>query len=137
MLQALPAAHLVLQLPPQSTSVSVPFFTPSVQVGTWQMLPVQTPLMQSPGPPQPPPSMQGPQFEPQSTPVSVPFLTLSEQVAVAHLPPVQTRLSQSEFAPQSLPSAHLLQVAPPQSTSLSSLVFVWSSQFGTHVVPEH
>jgi hypothetical protein len=30
--------------PPQSTSVSAPFLTPSEQVGAWQMLPVQTPL---------------------------------------------------------------------------------------------
>jgi hypothetical protein len=32
------------QLPPQSTSVSSPFFTASLQVGTWQVPPLQTRL---------------------------------------------------------------------------------------------
>src|SRR5262245_3265565 len=40
----LPSAHLVGHEPPQSMSVSVPFFTPSTQVGAWQMFPVHTPL---------------------------------------------------------------------------------------------
>jgi len=30
--------------PPQSRSVSMPFFTPSVHLGAWQMAPMQTPL---------------------------------------------------------------------------------------------
>ena len=34
-------------MPPQSTSVSVPFLTPSVQAGAAQTLTVQTPLAQS------------------------------------------------------------------------------------------
>jgi hypothetical protein len=36
------------QLPPQSTSVSSPFFTPSLHVGAWQPPTVHTPLAQSP-----------------------------------------------------------------------------------------
>jgi len=45
--QALPARQLFAATPPQSRSVSVPFFTPSESVGTWQMLPVQIWLVQS------------------------------------------------------------------------------------------
>jgi hypothetical protein len=43
-LQVLPLAHLVAQLPPQSTSLSEPFFTLSSQAGFWQVLFEQTPL---------------------------------------------------------------------------------------------
>jgi hypothetical protein len=82
----LPSAHLFAgaQEPPQSTSVSVPFFTVSLQAGTWQMPPVQTPLAQSPAPPQTLPSAHlfaGAQEPPQSTSVSVPFFTVSLQPA--------------------------------------------------------
>jgi hypothetical protein len=31
-------------LPPQSTSVSTPFLVVSLQAGTWQIFPLQTPL---------------------------------------------------------------------------------------------
>jgi hypothetical protein len=47
---ALPSAQVGQEAPPQSTSVSVPFLTlsrPPVHFGTWQMPPVQTPLVQS------------------------------------------------------------------------------------------
>src|SRR5438045_9657411 len=48
------------QLPPQSTSVSVPFFTVSLHVGAAQVVPLQTPLAQSapvvPPPPAAPPA---------------------------------------------------------------------------------
>jgi hypothetical protein len=48
--QALPFRHLVLQSgPPQSLSVSLPFFTKSVQIGAEQRLLVQTPSLQSEG----------------------------------------------------------------------------------------
>jgi hypothetical protein len=66
--------------PPQSTSVSLPFFMPSVQVGFWQMLPTQTPLWQSEPKLQSPPFGQPVQPPPQSTPVSLPFSMPSEQV---------------------------------------------------------
>jgi hypothetical protein len=39
--QAAPAAH-ALQVPPQSMSVSLPFFTLSLHAGNWQTLEVQT-----------------------------------------------------------------------------------------------
>jgi hypothetical protein len=46
-----PSAHFLLsdatQLPPQSRSVSVPFFFPSPQFGAWHTRPVQTWLSQS------------------------------------------------------------------------------------------
>src|SRR5207253_2195365 len=70
--------------PPQSTPVSVPFLTPSLQVGAWHVT-LQTPFWQSLAAPQatpvpqvlPSPTQSTP---PQSTPVSLPFLTPSLQV---------------------------------------------------------
>jgi hypothetical protein len=61
-------------------SVSVPFFTPSVQVAVWQTLPWQTPDWQSWAVVQPPASGQAAQDPPQSVSVSVPFFTISVQV---------------------------------------------------------
>ena len=40
----LPLAHGGQLPPPQSISLSVPFCTPSLHVGAWQDLPMQTPL---------------------------------------------------------------------------------------------
>jgi hypothetical protein len=40
--QPLPVAHFVAQVPPQSTSVSLPFLTVSVQLAFWQTLEVHT-----------------------------------------------------------------------------------------------
>jgi hypothetical protein len=54
------------QVPPQSTPVSVPFFTPSVHEGGWQMFALQTALTQSTGYAQPSASAHGPQLPPQS-----------------------------------------------------------------------
>jgi hypothetical protein len=81
-LHTLPAAH-ALQLPPQSTSVSVPFFTVSVHVAAWHLSgePEHTPLWQSDGTRHVLAFAHLPQLEPpQSMSVSVPFLTLSEHV---------------------------------------------------------
>jgi hypothetical protein len=75
-----PSAHLVLHDPPQSVSVSLPFFTKSVHVAPWHTPVVQTPLAQSPAPAQPWPVVHLGQLEPQSLSVSVPFLTASVQV---------------------------------------------------------
>ena len=82
-LQSLPSAQRFVgaQEPPQSTSVSVPFLTTSRQVGTWQMLLMQTPLVQSDEAPQSLPSLHlVEQLPPQSTSVSVPFFAESVQV---------------------------------------------------------
>jgi hypothetical protein len=45
--QPFPLAHWVLQVPPQSTSVSLPSFTPSVQFAVAQRPPMQAPPVQS------------------------------------------------------------------------------------------
>src|SRR5690554_632885 len=58
------------QLPPQSTSVSLPLCTPSLQLGAWQMPFVHTLLWQSMAPKQPAPSGHAWQPPPQSTSVS-------------------------------------------------------------------
>ena len=47
-MQVLPTAHLAAQEPPQSVSVSLPFFTVSLQLGAWQVT-LQTLLEQSLG----------------------------------------------------------------------------------------
>jgi hypothetical protein len=65
--------------PPQSTSDSVPFFTPSVHVAVWQMFEVHTPLWQSAATAHPFLSAHGEQLPPQSTSVSVPFWAPSVQ----------------------------------------------------------
>jgi hypothetical protein len=67
--------------PPQSTSVSAPFFTLSVQLADWQMLPTQTPLWQSPPTLHVLPAAHfGHEAPPQSMSVSVPFFTVSVQL---------------------------------------------------------
>ena len=78
-----PAVHWAGQLPPQSTSVSSPFFTKSVQLAAWQTFRLHTPVVQSEGALQPLPGGQGAQPPPpQSMSVSVPFCTPSEQPAI-------------------------------------------------------
>src|SRR6266487_303186 len=95
--------------PPQSLSDSVPFSTPSMHVGFWQMLVVHTPLEQSAA------SLHafiGAQAThappPQSTSVSVPFLTLSAQPAFWQTFVVQTPFWQSVPVAHPLPAAHRL-----------------------------
>jgi len=68
------------QLPPQSTSVSVPFCTPSLQSGAAQVPPEQTRLVQSIPTLQPEPGSQGGHGPPQSGPVSPPFCWSSVQL---------------------------------------------------------
>lgn len=82
------AAHFVVQVvpPPQSVSVSVPFFTPSGHFGTWQVLavvPEHTPDWQSSATAQTLPFAQGAHGEvpPQSTSDSPWFLVTSEQLS--------------------------------------------------------
>jgi hypothetical protein len=75
-----PAAHWVGQDPPQSTSVSVPLRTPSVQLGAWQVDPMQEPESQSLPEAQCSPWVQRlGQLPPQSTSLSEPFAAPSEQ----------------------------------------------------------
>ena len=79
----MPAAHLPHVAPPQSTSVSLPFFTPSEQLAPWHVsgVPEHTPLWQSEPALHVLPAAHLPQLAPpQSTSVSVPFLTKSVQL---------------------------------------------------------
>src|SRR6476469_3784351 len=100
-----PSMHFGLPAPPQSTSVSAPFFTPSVFVGAWHTLSVHTPLAQS--------AAAAHFFEsshflqvapPQSTSVSSWFAVLSSHFAGWHVPAAeQILLSQSAGFVHSLP----------------------------------
>src|SRR5262245_9674931 len=76
-LQPFSKPHFTGQLPPQSTSVSVPFVTPSSHVGTWQSSSMQTPLLQSWAVTHAFVSAHGAQLPPQSTSVSSSFCTPS------------------------------------------------------------
>jgi hypothetical protein len=97
----MPLPQLPQLAPPQSMPVSVPFFTPSEQRGTWHTPPVHTPLVQSPANAQVTPLAHGEQLPPpQSTPVSVPFFTPSVHTGARHTPPEHTRFVQSVALPQ-------------------------------------
>src|SRR2546430_11314510 len=78
--QPLPMAHLFGQLPPQSTSVSVPFLIPSVQLACTQLPLTQWPDAQSESLPQEPPILHAGQAPPQSTSVSFWFFVPSAQL---------------------------------------------------------
>jgi hypothetical protein len=119
-MQNIPAGHALHTAPPQSMPVSLPFFTPSVQVGGAQMPLVHTREVQSAAIAHCFPGAQAGQTEPpQSTSVSVPFLTPSAQIGLAHTPALHTRDAQSSFTLQSLPGAQGAQEGPPQSMSVS------------------
>src|SRR5205823_1848898 len=95
------------QPPPQSTSVSAPFFTLSMQPGATHIPLVHTPLAQSIPVLQPlPPSHLLGQLPPQSMSVSSPFFAPSVQDGVWHIPPVHTALLQSAALPHILPMSH-------------------------------
>jgi hypothetical protein len=126
------APHFGSQLPPQSTSVSVPFLRPSKHASLTQRIVValQTPEAQST------PAVQrwftaqrllvfiAPQVPPQSTSDSLPAVsTPSSHGPAAHCCSVvlQRFEVQSPLAVQRLPLAQrAVQVAPPQSTSDSA-----------------
>jgi hypothetical protein len=133
------------QPPPQSTSISCPLRTPSVQLGAWQQRATPAPqpparqtwLWQSPSPLQARPVAQSSQRPPQSTSLSLAFATASVQVGAlqhcgtpgAQPPGLHTPLWQSAPAPQLRPGAQSGQ-GPPQSTSTSSAFFTPSVQLG-------
>jgi len=124
-------AHLVGQLPPQSLSLSLPFFTPSVQLAAWHLLPLHTPVLQSAPVVQPwfgEQRLQEPP-PPQSTSVSLPFSTMSLQVGCWQTFAEQTLLVQSLGPPQASPAGQPLQ-EPPQSLSLSVPFLTLSLQVG-------
>jgi hypothetical protein len=80
--------------PPQSTPLSLPFFTPSLHVGARQVT-LQTPLRQSEASEQSLPTTHLLHAPPQSTSVSVPFLTVSLHAGARQVT-LQTPLVQSE-----------------------------------------
>ena len=139
-----PSAHLAVQDPPQSTSVSLPSFTPSKQSPPTHLFVVrlQTPLVQSALAAQVrvlaqvkvSPSQYVP---PQSVSVSIPSFIPSWQVVATHLlvPKLQTPLVQSLLETQFSPLAHLKpspsQVIPPQSTSVSTASLIPSGHDAT------
>ena len=147
--QPLPSPHFLFvgdaaHEPPQSTAVSVPFFTLSVQLGTAQLPEVQTPLAQLAPAPVPEPHIfpfaQPGQEPPQSTSVSVLFFTPSAQLAAAQTPFRQTAFTQSPATAQAWPSGHFLFVGeaahePPQSTAVSVPFFTVSVQLGVAQTP--
>jgi hypothetical protein len=94
-MQARPLAHFAHE-PPQSTSVSLPFFTPSVHVPAHgghtlppQSTPVSLPFF---APSVHVPAHGGHTLPPQSTPVSLPFFTPSVHTGALHENEMQTPL---------------------------------------------
>src|SRR5262249_15901937 len=100
-----PAAHLVVQVPPQSTPLSVPFKILSLQLSIAQTGSVHVPLLQSLATAHPSPSPHfGHMVPPQSLAVSSPFCTPSVQLGAAHsLSAPQTLVTQSPKATHILP----------------------------------
>src|SRR5438876_1032035 len=77
------AMHDAHRPPPQSTSVSLPFLSPSVQPGATQLIPTQTDEAQSPAMRHPLPTSHLLVHDPpQSTSVSPPFFTPSVQLGI-------------------------------------------------------
>jgi hypothetical protein len=129
--QPWPGPHRAHVLPPQSVPVSLPFFTPSVQLGATHLFAVHTWLEQSELPLQPCPVPQVGHDPPQSVPVSEPFFTVSVQVGARHVPLVHTPLEQSLAPPHVEPSAHGLPGhAAPQSRPPSLPFFTPSLHVG-------
>jgi hypothetical protein len=104
--QPSPSAHWVEHDPPQSTSVSSPFFLVSPHVASAHAPEVQTFSAQSPAAVQVRPGAQSAQPPAQSMSVSVPFFTPSLQLGCWQTPPSQTPLVQSPGTTQACPGGH-------------------------------
>jgi hypothetical protein len=119
--------HAAQAVPPQSTSLSLWFRTPSSQVAAWQIESTQRSLMQSACTLQ---VVFGSHFlqsgPPQSLSVSAALRTPSAQVAAAQVPSMQESVTQSVPARHERVSGQGGQ-APPQSTSVSVPFFRLSS----------
>jgi hypothetical protein len=132
-LHALPVAHFGHAGPPQSMSVSEPSRVPLVQVagGARQRLLVHRPELQSaPAPHALPLAHFGQALPPQSTSLSLPSFAplLHEAIGRAQALLRQIAEAQSAAPVQALAAAHLGQVGPPQSTSVSAPFFAPSVQ---------
>ncbi len=113
-------SHVEPHSPPQSSSVSEPFWVPSVHEGGWQTSIRQTVEVQSVVSRHESPSSHGPQVSPpQSTSDSLPLWMPSRQVAAVHEPSPQASDRQSSPSSQPSPSSHGPHEGPPQSTSVS------------------
>jgi hypothetical protein len=146
--QCLPSAQglqmCAMLVPPQSTSVSVEFWIPSLQVGATvaHLMAARShePLAQSLAAEQLWPSghLGHIVWPPQSTPLSRPLKTPSLHVGAAQTPPVHTPSRQSRATRQRLPSAQGLQMCamlvPPQSTSVSVEFWIPSLQVPCAIV---
>ena len=133
--QRAPSAHPGARAPPQSTSVSSPFVTPSLAVGSAQREAMHARETQSSATRHPrPTSHAGDAEPPQSTSVSSPFRTRSARGA-AHSPPSHTRLAQSRPVRHARPSPHEGARVPPQSTADSSPFMTPSSDRGARHLP--
>jgi len=124
------------QAPPQSTSTSLPFFTPSVQLGAAQRpFPPQTALAQSALVLHVDPSAQpGHSPPPQSVPSSAPLRAPSPQEMAAQrelLAGQNKPATQSASAWHRCPARQVLPHTPPQSLSVSSGPTTPSSQLGS------
>ena len=128
--QAAPSGQGAHEGPPQSTSLSRPFASWSVQLAAAHAPPVQTPLSQSVPITQRWPSAQASQPPPQSTSVSAPDTFASRQLPGAQARFTQSTLWQSSCVTQVRPISQAAQAGPPQSTALSVPFFAPSVQVG-------
>jgi hypothetical protein len=127
--QTRPSGQRGQVLPPQSVSVSVPFFTMSTQDAATQIFTLlHTMEAQSSGARQARPVPQPGQLPPQSTSVSSPSLVLFTQVMGAQRPPRHTPEAQSVGSAHDRLSAQRAVQPPPQSVSVSLPFFTPSLQ---------
>jgi hypothetical protein len=133
--QVRPVSHGLHFGPPQSMSVSLPFFRWSVHEAGAHLLLTQTPLPQSLPNVQGFPSLHAEHGPPQSTAVSPPLRIESEQDAAWQSEFVQTPLSQSGPVLHAPSTGHPGQLAPPQSTSDSVPSRSAFTQLGSWQVP--
>jgi hypothetical protein len=118
-----PATHLGQELPPQSTSLSVPFLMASAQVTPMHVPFLHESVVQSDATTQRWVSLQGGQAPPQSISVSVPFLTLSLHAAGWQTELMHDCEIQSALVLQAWFVRQAGHATPPQSTSVSLAFF--------------
>jgi hypothetical protein len=116
------------QGPPQSRSLSPPFWTPSLQVAAWQTPPWHTPLLQA--------TLHSPQFS-GSADVSVQVPLQAIEPAGQQVPFEQWALAQSPATRQRLPFWQAGQNGPPRSTSVSCPFAKPSGQLFTQMPVRH
>ncbi len=136
-----PHGHANIQPLPQSISSSVPFLTPSMQLGGSQAPALHTPERQSDGARHAALSAHffpiAAHVPPQSSAVSSPLRTVSLHVPATHVPALHDP-KQSACTEHVFPSAHGPHCGPPQSTSDSMPFFAVSlHSIGRHRLAWH